>query len=90
MANHKSAIKKYKRDEKLRMINKISRSKMRNKIKLFKKKIDSKEFEDAGNLFPKAISIIDKTVSKGTIHRKTGSRYKSRLSNLLKKSNARA
>lgn len=90
MANHKSAIKKYKRDEKLRMINKMNRSKMRNKIKLFRKKIDSKEFEEAENLFPKVISIIDQTVIKGTIHRKTGSRYKSRLNNLLKKSNAEA
>ncbi len=90
MAIHKSAIKKYKRDEKLRMINKMNRSKMRNKIKLFKKKIDSNEFEEAGNIFPKVISIIDKTVIKGTIHRKTGARYKSRLNNLLKKSSAKA
>ncbi len=90
MANHKSAIKKYRRDEKLRIINKMNRSKMRNKIKLFKKKIDSKEFEEAEILFPKVISIIDKTAIKGTIHRKTGARYKSRLNNLLKKSNAEA
>ena len=90
MANHKSAIKKYRRDEKLRIINKMNRSKMRNKIKLFKKKVDSKEYEEAEILLPKVIYNIDKTLIKGTIQRKTGARYKSRLNNLLKKSNAEA
>lgn len=86
MADHKSALKKNRRDEKRRIINKMNRSKMKNKIKLLKKNIDSGELEEAKKIFPDVISIIDKTVSKGTIHKKTGSRYKSRLNRLLKKS----
>ena len=86
MAEHKSALKKHRRDEKRRMTNKMNRSKMKNKIKLLKKNIDSGQLDEAKKMFPDVISIIDQTVSKGTIHKKTGSRYKSRLSHLLRKS----
>ena len=72
-----------------KMINKMNRSKMRNKIKLFKSKIKAGEIEEARNLFPEVIASIDKTISKGTIHQRTGARYKSRLNVLLMKSSAK-
>ena len=37
-------------------------------------------------LLPAAISVIDRTVRKGTIHKNTGSRYKSRLLGMVNKS----
>lgn len=86
MANHKSAVKKYKRDEKKRLINKANKSKMKNKVKKFRKIIENGNTEEAKKMLPEVTSIIDKTVSKGTIHKKTASRYKSRLSTLLNKS----
>jgi small subunit ribosomal protein S20 len=79
MANHKSAIKQYIRDEKKRIINKMNRSKMKSKIKLLIKQLNEKQLDKAKELFPAVLSIIDKTIRKGTIHLKTGSRYKSRL-----------
>ena len=79
MATHKSAIKKNIRDEKRRMVNKMNRTKMKNRIKAFLKKLDSGQTEEAKALFPRMISRIDTTIRKGTIHKKTGSRYKSRL-----------
>ncbi len=85
MANHKSAIKKYKRDEKKRLINKMNKTKMRNWIKKFKKEIEAGKIEEAKAMFPKVISTIDKTNTKGTIHKKTASRYKSRLNAMLNK-----
>jgi small subunit ribosomal protein S20 len=84
MANHESAVKKHRQDEKKRMVNRSNRSKMKNKIKTLKKKISGGEREEAIKLLPAAISIIDMTVRKGTIHKNTGSRYKSRLHNLIK------
>jgi len=86
MANHDSAVKKHKQDEKKRMVNRINRSKMKNKIKALKRKMSSGEREEAIKLLPGAISIIDMTVRKGTIHKNTGSRYKSRLQHLVKSS----
>ena len=85
MANHKSALKKYLRDEKRRLINRMNRSKMKNRIKLLIKKLNAGQADEAKALFPKVISIIDRTVIKGTIHKKTGSRYKSRLTQRVKK-----
>ncbi|MGD2087497.1 MAG: 30S ribosomal protein S20 [Candidatus Aminicenantes bacterium] len=79
MANHKSAIKKYVRDEKRRMINKMNRTKMKSRIKAFMRKLDAGQTEEAKALFPQVISRIDTTIRKGTIHRNTGARYKSRL-----------
>ncbi len=86
MANHKSALKKHRRDEKKRLINRMNRSRMRNRIKLLHKKMKAGEHEEAQKLFPKVISIIDKTIIKGTIHKKTGGRYKSRLTLMMRKS----
>jgi small subunit ribosomal protein S20 len=85
MANHKSALKKYIRDEKKRMINRMNRAKMKNKVKLLIKKLDAGETEEAKALFPQVMSRIDKTVTKGTLHHKTGSRYKSRLTLRMKR-----
>lgn len=85
MANHKSAIKKYLRDEKRRLINRMNRSKMRNRIKLLNKKLLSGELEEVKKILPGVMSVIDKTVLKGTIHKKTGSRYKSRITLRVRK-----
>ncbi len=85
MANHKSALRKYRRDEKKRIINKMNMSKMRNKIKKLRKLIEDGKIEDGRKILPEVISTIDKTVTKGTIHKKTGSRYKSRLTLLVQK-----
>jgi small subunit ribosomal protein S20 len=86
MASHDSAIKKHRQDEKKRMVNRSNRSKMKNKIKSLKRKVSDGNREEAIKLLPEAIAIIDMTVRKGTIHKNTGSRYKSRLNSLIKKS----
>lgn len=86
MATHKSAEKKYRRDLKRRMMNKMNRSKMRNRIKSFRATVKSGKIDEAQKLFPEVIAGIDQTVSKGIIHPNTGARYKSRLSILLSKS----
>jgi small subunit ribosomal protein S20 len=67
------------RDEKRRMVNKMNRTKMKNRIKAFMKKLDDGQTEEAKALFPRVISRIDTTIRKGTIHKNAGARYKSRL-----------
>jgi small subunit ribosomal protein S20 len=86
MASHDSAIKKHRQDEKKRMVNRVNRSKMKNKIKALKRKFAAGQIDEAAKLLPEAIAIIDTTIRKGTIHKNTGSRYKSRLVALLKTS----
>jgi small subunit ribosomal protein S20 len=70
------------------MINRMNRTKMRNRVKMFKRKVEAGELAEAKQLFSGVVSIIDKTVTKGTIHPNTGSRYKSRLNHLLRKAEA--
>ena len=79
MARHKSAEKEYRRSLKRREINKRNKSAMKTQIKKLRKAIADKNVEEALKLLPQTISIIDKTVKKGTIHSRTGDRYKSRL-----------
>ncbi len=86
MANHDSAVKKHRQDEKRRMVNRVNRSKMKNKIKALRRKFAAGQKDEAAKLLPETIAIIDSTIRKGTIHKNTGSRYKSRLVALLKNS----
>jgi len=88
MANHKSALKKYIRDEKRRLVNRVNRSKMKNKVKSLLKSLSTGNLEEAKKIYPEVIARIDKTVTKGTIHKKTASRYKSRLTLRMKKAGA--
>ena len=83
MANHHSALRKFRRDEKKRLINRMNKSKMKNKIKLLRKMVSGNDAEGAQKLYPEVMSIIDKTIGKGTIPERTGSRYKSRVSLML-------
>lgn len=79
MAHHKSALEEGRKSLKRRMINKANKSRLKTEIKKFRKAIEEKNIELAKKLLKPTLSLIDKTVKKGTIHKNTGSRYKSRL-----------
>ena len=80
MAQHKSAIRQWKRSLRRNAINKKNKSVFRSQIKKLRMAIEEKNKEEAQRLLPVTFSIIDMSVKKGTIHKNTGSRYKSRLS----------
>jgi len=85
MANHPSALKQQRRNEKKRLINRANRTKMKSKIKQLRKKAAAGQQEEIQKLYPQVVATIDKTIRKGTIHKNTGARYKSRLSALVRK-----
>jgi small subunit ribosomal protein S20 len=80
MAHHKSAIRQWRRSLRRHAINKRNKSILRTQIKKLRAAIENKDSETAQKLLPQTFSTIDMTVKKGTIHRNTGGRYKSRLS----------
>ena len=80
MAQHKSAERQMRRSLRRKAINKSSRSAYRTKIKNLRSAVDSQNAEEAQNLLPGVFRAIDRAVKKGSIHKNTGSRYKSRLS----------
>ena len=80
MAHHKSALRQWRRSLRRNAINKRNKSTLRTQIKHLRTAIEEKDSEAAQNLLSKTYSVIDASVKKGTIHRNTGDRYKSRLS----------
>ena len=79
MANHKSAEKRIRQNEKRRAINRRNRSRMRTEIKKLRSAVALGDVERARDLLPAVVSVIDKSIQKGVLHRNAAARYKSRL-----------
>ena len=79
MANHKSAEKRVRQNVKRNEINRSNRSKLRTQIKKLRSALTSTDKKQSTELLNPTVSIIDKAVNKGLIHRNTAARYKSRL-----------
>jgi len=76
MAHHKSAKKRIKVSERRRQENKASITKSRT---LVKKVFENEDKAVAEVLFKDAVAYLDKTVSKGRLHKNTVARKKSQL-----------
>jgi small subunit ribosomal protein S20 len=79
MANHKSAIRQWRKNLRRNTINRRNKSILRSQIKNIRTAIQTNDKETAEKLLPETISHIDRAVKKGAIHLNTGNRYKSRL-----------
>ncbi|MGI8812449.1 MAG: 30S ribosomal protein S20 [Pyrinomonadaceae bacterium] len=79
MANHKSSIKRARQNLKRNEINRGNRSKLRTQIKKLRTAISGTDKGQSSELLNPTVSLIDKAVNKGLIHRNTAARYKSRL-----------
>jgi small subunit ribosomal protein S20 len=79
MANHKSAEKRVRQNIKRNEINRSNRSKLRTQIKKLRTALAGHDKKESGELLAPTVSLIDKAVNKGIIHRNTAARYKSRL-----------
>jgi small subunit ribosomal protein S20 len=80
LANHKSAIKRARQSEERRVRNRSRKTRMKTAIKKLEEALSQRSPELAQAKLKEAISVIDKTASKGVIHRNTASRKISRLS----------
>ena len=79
MANHKSAIKKMRQDEKRRIRNKSYKTRVKSVVKDVEVALDEQDREAAEKAFQEAVSVIDRVASKGIIHKNKAARKKSRL-----------
>jgi len=84
VANIKSAIKRARQNDKLRLRNASARSMYRTFVKNVVKAIEAKQPELAKEAFAKAQPIIDKAAQKGLIHQNKAARIKSRLTMRIK------
>lgn len=83
MANHKSAIKRNKQNAVRNARNTHIRSTMRTLVKQVRESVAAGDKEAAQSALVKVIPYIDKTSTKGVIHKATASRKISRLSKLV-------
>jgi len=79
VANHKSAEKRNRQSQVRRLRNKINKSKMKTAIRKIDEAVVAGSADEAQEALNKAIPVIAKTASKGTIHKKNASRKISRL-----------
>jgi small subunit ribosomal protein S20 len=79
MPNHKSAIKRMRQSEKLRLYNRSHRTRVRNYVKRARAALESGEVNAAEDGVRQAIRDLDKAASRGVLHKRNAARRKGRL-----------
>lgn len=79
MANHKSAIKRQRQNEKRRLYNRTWRSRARTFVKKARTALEGTDTQNAAAATLEAIRELDKAATKGVIHKRNAARRKSRL-----------
>jgi len=82
MATHKSAKKRIRTNERKRVINQQSATRIKSSVK---KVLTTTTKEEAEKLYKEAVSILDKGTLKGLIKKNTASRKKSMITRHLNK-----
>ncbi|HUH47423.1 MAG TPA: 30S ribosomal protein S20 [Arenibacter sp.] len=77
MANHKSALKRIRRNEAARLRNRYQHRTTRNAIKKLRTEEDKKAAE---TLLPSVVSMIDRLAKRNIIHSNKAANLKSKLS----------
>ena len=80
MPRSQSVLKAIRQNEKRRVRNQAVRTRYRNAIKKVHAALDTGDAQASQEALASAIQAIDRTASKGVIHRRTASRKISRLS----------
>jgi small subunit ribosomal protein S20 len=76
MANHKSAKKRIRTNEKKRVLNKITSTRIKSTMK---KVLGTEKLEDAEKNYKEVVALLDKSATRGRIHRNNAARKKSQL-----------
>lgn len=76
MANHKSALKRIRRNESKRLVNKYQHKTTRNAVRNLRATEDKNEAE---GMLSKVTSMLDKLAKKNIIHKNKAANLKSKL-----------
>ena len=85
MANTPQARKRVRQAVKARIRNAAQKSNFRSSIKKVLKSLAEKNKDQSNANFKEAMSIMDKLVIKGLIHKNKAARHKSRLNKHIQK-----
>jgi small subunit ribosomal protein S20 len=84
MANHFSALKRVRQEERRTIINRSRRTRMRHQIRAMRRLLEQKDAGAATALLPQTFSMIDRAAKWGIVKKNTAARYKSRIHARLK------
>jgi len=76
MANHKSALKRIRSNEKRKVRNRYQHKTTRNAVRVLRSTEDKKE---ASEMLPKVCSMLDKLAKRNIIHKNKAANLKSSL-----------
>ena len=79
MAHSLSAKKRIKQNAKQRAVNRWRKSRFREAIKQFNETVLHGSIDQARQQFRDLQKLLDQVAARGTIHKKTAARYKTRL-----------
>ncbi len=84
MADHFSALKRARQTEKKTVRNRANKSRLRSALRSLREAIEKGDNTAAQSAYRATVSVVDKGVQKGVLHKNTASRYKARLSARVK------
>ena len=90
MASHDSALKAHRQNIRRREHNREMRSRLRSALRDIRAAIDADDPAKVKDALRNTISLVDKMVGKGIIHRNAAGRYKSRLNSRVARRSAAA
>ncbi|MBK7600804.1 MAG: 30S ribosomal protein S20 [Acidobacteria bacterium] len=79
MPNHKSAEKRERQNKIRNAVNTSNRTRLRSQIRSLRSVIAAGNASEAQTVLSQTVSVIDKAVQKGVLHRNTAARHKARL-----------
>ncbi|MGC9198475.1 MAG: 30S ribosomal protein S20 [Acidobacteriaceae bacterium] len=84
MANHVSSLKRARQTITKTAINRANRSKLRGALRLLREALAAGDKKTLTGTYRSTVSVLDKSVQKGVLHKNTANRYKARLNARVK------
>ena len=84
MANTVSSLKRARQTITKTAINRANKTKLRNTLRALREAIAAGDKKGLIELYRTTVSVLDKSVQKGVLHKNTASRYKARLNARVK------
>ena len=79
MANHFSALKRVRTEERRTQFNREAKTRLRHQIRAMRKALASKDAKVSDTEMARTFSLIDKSARNGIVKKNAASRYKARL-----------
>ncbi len=84
MANHVSSLKRARQTIVKTAVNRANKSKLRGTLRALREAIAAGDKKTLVAVYRETVSVLDKSVQKGVLHKNTASRYKGRLNARVK------